>query len=105
MGSKIFRNLCFFSVSGYTLFWTYPVLEFNIFPIVQKKVETHSLLVSKRENIKNDNKSLIAKPVTFSYYIEDFTKIKKEDDNSPLNRDETDEIEEANSDDFNNDDE
>ena len=68
--------------------------------------ENNKLLVSVfHKNIKNDNKSLIAKPVTFSYYMEDFTKIKKEDDNSPLNRDETDEIEEANSDDFNNDDE
>ena len=52
----------------------------------------------------NDNQ-IIIKSNTFSYFLKNFSNLKKQDDNTPFNEGEADESEEANSDDFNNDDE
>ena len=67
--------------------------------------ENNKLLISIfYEDTKNDNKISIINSLTFSDFSEDFNNLRKQSNNAPES-DETDEIEEANSDDFDNDDE
>ena len=66
--------------------------------------EANKLLVPIFYKNTNDNQ-IIIKSNTFSYFLKNFSNLKKQYDNTSFNEDEVDEIEEANSDDFNNDDE
>ena len=78
--------------------------------LVQAEIsESNELLVSifdrNAKNEKNDNKIFITKSVTFSNFLIDFMNSTKQSGNSASNKDETEEVEEANSDDFDEDDE